>query len=360
MTIEVNENQFAALVRGDAVSVGPSKRVVTLADGPFVVNSYPAPHCGREGERGGSAPRSECSAGYDRDSANDIFQHIPKTKRWDAVRDSLSAIDSVHGIDIWEALPLQETRAEKKGGSYHIAGGKPKRMMIKFEDGYGESTEMSIVHETGHHIDHWLLGQSEPYGMLWFSEAVAEQYGKEGKISISVTGLQDMIDRLSSYSVQDDKMTLGVDELHFALEPSDEISEAGIYLWDAIANSPSYQKMMKFKSGHREVVVPDDYFMGERDNPTWSASEARIKNPVILDLPYGVTTVLKRPREVFTRAYTQYIAHRSGNENLTRAINETVDFTNAGGAPTQWEWDEFEPIAGAFDELFRRKGWLKE
>ncbi len=27
--------------------------------------------------------------------------------------------------------------------------------------------------------------------------------------------------------------------------------------------------------------------------------------------------------------------------------------------PNQWKDDEFEPIEKAFDEMFRKKGWLK-
>ncbi|TET36201.1 MAG: hypothetical protein E3J69_03990, partial [Anaerolineales bacterium] len=42
MTIEVSGKQLAALVRGDAVAVGPSKRVITLDDGPFVVQRHHA------------------------------------------------------------------------------------------------------------------------------------------------------------------------------------------------------------------------------------------------------------------------------------------------------------------------------
>lgn len=361
MTIEVSGSQLAALVRGDAVMVGPSKRVITLDDGPFVVQRHhgPGPHPGTgtsQDVHGGGAGQ------YYRDSARDLFRHIPKTKRWDAVRDGLEAIDSVHEIDIWGALPLQETRAKNKGASYHVSNGLPNRMKIKIEDQYGENTELSIVHETGHHIDHWLLGQVEPYGVRWLSEAIAEQYGLEKKI-LSVMGIKDMIDRLYNYPVQnfEEPPSVDSDEETMFLYPSEEISEAGIYLWDAIVDTPSYQGLHEFRSGHHDIVPPKDYFLGDRDNPSWVAEESVFKGlPVVMDAPYDLLRVLRRPREVFTRAYVQYITHRSGNEQMTRAMNETIDFQRAGGIPTQWEPGEFEPIASAFDELFRRKGWLKE
>ena len=48
MTIEVSDIQLAALVRGERIAVGPSKRVITLDDGPFVVQRHhgPGPHSG--------------------------------------------------------------------------------------------------------------------------------------------------------------------------------------------------------------------------------------------------------------------------------------------------------------------------
>ena len=42
MTIEVSGKQLAALVRGEAIMIGPTKRVITLDDGPFVVNRHHA------------------------------------------------------------------------------------------------------------------------------------------------------------------------------------------------------------------------------------------------------------------------------------------------------------------------------
>lgn len=361
MTIEVNEKQLAALVRGDAVSVGPSKRVITLDDGPFVVNrSYPAPHCGRPGERGGSAPRSECATGRDLDSARDLFQHIPKTKRWDVVRDSLDAIDAVHGIDVWEALPIQETRAKRKGASYHILERHPYRFMVNIHDEYGENTEISVVHEVGHHIDHWLLGEKEPYAPLWFSEAIAAQYGLSHH-QLSVCGNEDMVDRLSGYSVQDFDEIEGSEAWRETRTPSEEVSLKGIYLWDAITDSQAYRALQEYKSGRQEIKpIPEDYFLGDRDNPEWVAANKTFDRPIVTDVPFSVMRVLRTPREVFARAYTQYISVRSGDKDMTRAINENIDFASAGGMPIHWEWDDFEPIANSFDSLFRSKGWLKE
>lgn len=60
MGIEVTRTQFAALLRGESVAVGATKKIVKLADGPFVIKGGPgsgfAGHVGRLGEVGGAAP----------------------------------------------------------------------------------------------------------------------------------------------------------------------------------------------------------------------------------------------------------------------------------------------------------------
>lgn len=69
MTIEVSGSQLAALVRGDAIMIGPTKRVITLDDGPFVVSGGPGSghrgHAGRPGEVGGSLPGTSLPTEYD-------------------------------------------------------------------------------------------------------------------------------------------------------------------------------------------------------------------------------------------------------------------------------------------------------
>jgi hypothetical protein len=60
-------------------------------------------------------------------------------------------------------------------------------------------------------------------------------------------------------------------------------------------------------------------------------------------------------QELFARAYAQYIATRSGDPDMAQQLQKTVD--TQGLYPAQWQADDFEPIAKAFDELFKQKGW---
>ena len=63
---------------------------------------------------------------------------------------------------------------------------------------------------------------------------------------------------------------------------------------------------------------------------------------------------LIQPHEQWARAYSQYIAQRSGDEVMMKELNqELAKF----GAPTQWPAEDFEPIAKEIDTLFQRKQW---
>lgn len=60
---------------------------------------------------------------------------------------------------------------------------------------------------------------------------------------------------------------------------------------------------------------------------------------------------LVQRNEIFARAYTQYISVRSSNKELK---SQVAELKKQHG--TQWDDDEFEPIASAFDTLFISQG----
>ena len=69
-------------------------------------------------------------------------------------------------------------------------------------------------------------------------------------------------------------------------------------------------------------------------------------------LDYLVTT-----EEVWARSYAQYIATRSGDDLLRTAIAEERRDVMYGSS--QWDDDDFEPIAKAIDRIFKALGWLR-
>lgn len=76
----------------------------------------------------------------------------------------------------------------------------------------------------------------------------------------------------------------------------------------------------------------------------------------------GYLEYLLKNREKFARAYSQWIASRANDPELTRELKEQQQkIRDAGetGYPYVWEDEDFVPIAEAFDELFKERGWLK-
>jgi hypothetical protein len=384
MALEVTRSQFTALMRGEAVTIGPSKRVITLEDGPFEVRHYgPGTHPGTgtpqevHGQGGVRAdiiiaPNSpgyiktlELRQRYDSiaeaknseywhkeylHSSHHIFENIPKTARWDAVRNVLDSIDEVHGVDTASQLPLKETKAKSKGGSYHTVNEEPLRFMVKLEDSYGEGTEISLAHEIGHHIDHWLLTQDEPYGMMWMMETVSAYFHHDSEG-------QFLLDDITAAAYDD----LTFDR--FGHYGDEEIAAAAMELYRTIDQSDYRQNVLKnFKpKPYLEIETPPDYFYGgpagrERERPKYThATLPKIRVQQSIENYH----IMLRPRELFARAYSQYIALRSQNQKMMTQVNEGLTWAKHGGTPNYWEWEDFQPVAEAFDNLFRSKRWLK-
>lgn len=104
--------------------------------------------------------------------------------------------------------------------------------------------------------------------------------------------------------------------------------------------------------------------------PFWAAAQASRGLAYLRDLPdspraaaldpvvralLGVdaTAYHLRPEEVWARAYAQWVALRSGDA----AMLEQVRGRRAGLLKTQWDDDDFGPIARAIDRLFEALGW---
>jgi hypothetical protein len=66
------------------------------------------------------------------------------------------------------------------------------------------------------------------------------------------------------------------------------------------------------------------------------------------------------PKEIFARSYTQYIAISSGDTGLLHSLGKRIP---SRARPMlyheHWQSDDFEPVAKAFDTLFRGLGWLR-
>jgi hypothetical protein len=64
---------------------------------------------------------------------------------------------------------------------------------------------------------------------------------------------------------------------------------------------------------------------------------------------------LLKPHEQFARAYSQWIAERSGRTEHLVSLDQRI----ASGWGSQWKKETFAPIAAEFEKLFKAKGWLR-
>lgn len=84
---------------------------------------------------------------------------------------------------------------------------------------------------------------------------------------------------------------------------------------------------------------------------------ARIEYPV--DRKY--LTYLLDPKEVWARAYAQYITLRSGDQTLREQLDQLRLRLRWAQVhyPSQWDDDDFAPVAEAVDRLMLKLGWRK-
>jgi|GEM_PF-1252806 len=81
-----------------------------------------------------------------------------------------------------------------------------------------------------------------------------------------------------------------------------------------------------------------------------SAADAYV---IMIDRNY--VNYLMGSREIYARAYAQYIATKSQNPVLL----DQLKVLQSAKFSSQWSDEDFKPIARAFDELFKQKGWIK-
>lgn len=108
----------------------------------------------------------------------------------------------------------------------------------------------------------------------------------------------------------------------------------------ALDNSPTMQRLHSLKNGPATVST-----QGVRGR---AASYTVDKNYV---------SYVTRRHETFARAYSQWIAIRSGSAMMLHDLDVRREETRRSRYPDVWDNDEFAPIAAAMDRLFERQGW---
>ena len=110
------------------------------------------------------------------------------------------------------------------------------------------------------------------------------------------------------------------------------------HVWrEAVSNSRAVKTLIdQYNYGYRYGVDVDGY---------------------VLYPSRGYLDYLLMPEEIWARSYSQYISVRSRDPDLLKALAAERD--DPMYRARQWDDDDFEPIAKAFDTLFEVLGWLK-
>lgn len=67
---------------------------------------------------------------------------------------------------------------------------------------------------------------------------------------------------------------------------------------------------------------------------------------------------LARDREIFARAYSQYIANKSSSDILKKQLAGLIKDQGNDTMRQHWSEEEFKPIEKLFEEIFIEKGWI--
>lgn len=102
---------------------------------------------------------------------------------------------------------------------------------------------------------------------------------------------------------------------------------------DALLKTSAVAKLNEIKETGRSTISANGNSTRVRANPQYA-------------------TYLLEKKELFARAYHQYIGLRSNMKPISQALEDAA--SNNPKYPLKWSDEEFEPIAQAFDNLFQR------
>lgn len=225
---------------------------------------------------------------------------VPNSKLWDDAKKTLGFIDRIHGDGIMGALPCVIKNTMSNLGTYWHFNSGAPKRLDLRTK--GNSHQMNtMAHEMGHYLDH---------------QAIPDQ----------IKGV-----RAGGY---------------FGSEQCRDHPKVAA-LMDAIEDSP-------------EIKDLKDMAIHPR---TWAATTGSGYQYTVTSSAQFVSYLLRR-REMFARAYAQYIATKAqrwgvdGQKMWDEVQTQIYPIGTAQYYPTVWHVPNFEPIEKAFDDLFTDLGWM--
>lgn len=244
---------------------------------------------------------------------------IPPGKTWDWARSALALLDRVHGATFLRnmAVPLKASSGSATLGAYAYRSSGPVDIAISSK---GAHRELTLFHELGHLLDHEAIGKAQP--AQWRTRPVVQAVGRG---------------RSKTYQ------RIDVSEPVYA--PNTPGVRLGSYSTEAApADVAGIPGMAEFLTAARDSQAVKS-LQALRTNYSGAVSSTHVR-------------YLLQAREVWARAYAQFIAVESGDPGM--AANLDLELKKQGIYKSQWEPQDFEPIREAMRKIFKGQGWLRK
>lgn len=234
---------------------------------------------------------------------------------YDWARRALALIDKIHGDGELMNLPF----IVKKGNFYgcYLTG----NYIALSPTGTVSHPIMTVAHEVGHYLDSMGLLKGNQTAQFSVGPRLVKVRGTKGRRGGWTT---QMVNRM----VPPPSPAAGAARIgNLTTESRGVVSPELDALKTALANSQAFKDLQVSSNA----------------------------------LSYRAKTDMLSTKEVFARAYAQYIVVKSGDGQALDELRKFRGDMAAGGQlkGRQWEDDDFKPIEAAFDALFRAVGWMK-
>lgn len=230
----------------------------------------------------------------------DAFVYSSNSKTIKSAKAGIAEIEKVHGDGDLPDVPLTQSTSGKFHGqlatTVYMTGDVAYEIKVSTK---GDHTELTVAHEIGHLLD----------------KATIDTGASLGRGFASTKSTMPEIKALNE-----------------AFDNSTAIKT----LTDAYNNPTKYQEVVTVPYTNPYTNVTTEY--------------THTLKPDKNHLNY----LLSRP-EIFARGYSQYIANRSGSATMQEQVGLVRQNKLYGNE--LWSDEDFAPIATAFDNLMKAKGW---
>jgi hypothetical protein len=196
---------------------------------------------------------------------------------------ALSSIDKVHGDGKLDDIPIKKSRSKQKNAYFaRFNNGRAAEIGLT---SIAKNPAFSIVHEMGHYLDLYSIGQKGDFGSMQINSPM----GKVIKAALASNTIQNI----------------------------------------------------------KKIISDGSVDIGENSYPvSWSL--------------HNHLNYLIDPKEIWARAYSQFIAKRSNSVEMQQGIKDLLESEKTRQIPYshQWQDDDFGEIEKEIEKMFVELGWM--